>query len=129
LRSCSTIAITESYRISAGEYLLTRSELQDPYADPSIRRRHTTRKTGSTPNERAQHYWIVANLDGHTVIIGPKDSLVEANEFAYSKLDVPFQVVPLQTVDKARATSQIKAMKLDATASLKDSIQRAKHQL
>lgn len=62
-------------------------------------------------------------------MIGPKDSDTEANEFAYAKLDTPFQIVPLQTRDRKRATSIIKAMKLDETGNLGGAIKPARHQI
>ena len=74
-------------------------------------------------------YWVIANLRGRLVVIGPKPSEQEATEFAYQKLDVPFDIISLQTRDRNRATSQIKAKRLDATGNLEQSIQRAKHKL
>ena len=61
------------------------------------------------------------------MIIGPKNSETEAMEFGYQKLDTPFRVVELQTRDRARATSQLKAKKLDATGDLGESIRPARH--
>lgn len=75
------------------------------------------------------YFWIVANLNGRLVVIGPKSSEDEANEFGYQKLDVPFDVVPLHTRDRAKATSQVKARRLDATGDLERSIQRARHKI
>lgn len=79
--------------------------------------------------ERTTYYWVIANLHGKLVIIGPKSSGDEANTFAYEKLDVPFEIVPLQTRDRAKATSQIKAMRLDQTGNLEQSIQRSRHKV
>jgi hypothetical protein len=79
-------------------------------------------------DERREYYWIVANMQGRLVLIGPKDSADEANSFAYQKIDVPFQVVPLHTRNRATATSRVKAMRLDATGDLSASVSRAMHQ-
>jgi len=72
-----------------------------------------------------QYWWIVADFQNRLVIIGPKDSEAEANEFGYQKLDVPFEVVALQTRDRSKAGAQLKARKLDASADLGQSIQRS----
>jgi hypothetical protein len=82
----------------------------------------------NTLNQR-EYYWIVSSYGGKLVVIGPKNTSEEASEFAYQKLDSAFEIVPLKTRDRARATSQIKAMKLDSTGNLGESIQRAKHQI
>lgn len=78
--------------------------------------------------DRREYYWIVANMGGRLVLIGPKDTADEANSFAYQKIDVPFQVVPLHTRNRATATSRVKAMRLDATGDLSLSVGRAMHQ-
>lgn len=86
--------------------------------------------TGGNHQEKGRfYYYIVTNFKGRTVVIGPKDTDVDANEFGYAKLDTPFQVVPLQTRDRKRATSIIKAQKLDSTGNLGSAIQPARHQL
>ena len=81
---------------------------------------------GSVAGQLGQvYYWIVANYQSRLVIIGPKDSEQEANEFAYQKLDVPVEVVPLQTRDRSKAAAQLKARRLDSTGNLGESIQRS----
>jgi len=74
-------------------------------------------------------YWIIANLNGKLVVIGPKDTEADANSFAYEKLDVEFEIIPLDTRNRARATSIIKAKRLDATGDLAGALQRARHKV
>lgn len=76
-----------------------------------------------------EYYWIIANYGGRLVVIGPKSTDSEAQSMAYEKLDVPFEIVPLQTRDRSRATSILKARKLEATGNLGQSIQRARHKI
>lgn len=69
--------------------------------------------------ERRDYYWIVANLNGKMVIIGPKDSEVEANTFAYEKLDnVEFDIVGLPTRDRGAATREIKKRRKESRGEL-----------
>ena len=72
-----------------------------------------------------EYWWIAADYQGRLVIIGPKDSEAEANSFAYQKLDVPFEVVSLQTRDRNKAGAQLKARRLGDTGDLGNSIQRS----
>ena len=73
-------------------------------------------------------YWVVTSYGGRLVIIGPKSTESEATEFGYLKLDTEFKVVPLATRDRARATSQIKAKRLDITGDLGGALKFAMHQ-
>lgn len=76
-------------------------------------------------------YWIVTRFpypDGKLVIIGPKQTEEEANEFGFQKLDSPFEIHALQTRDRGRATSQLKAKLLDSTSNLGTALQHAQHQ-
>lgn len=84
----------------------------------------TQRRTGSRARP---YYWIVADYNGQLVVIGPKDTAEEANQFAYENLDVEFEVKELQTRDRARATSILKANRLEETGNLGQALQRARH--
>lgn len=82
-----------------------------------------------TRNSVRDYYWIAAKLGGRLVVIGPKDSEQEANEFGYATLEIPFEVIPLPTVDRRRATSQIKARYLGESHDLGGALQPARHQI
>lgn len=71
------------------------------------------------------YYWIVADYQGKLVIIGPRVTEQEANEFGYQKLDVPFEVVPLRTKSRSTAGAQVKARRLESSADLGQSIQKS----
>lgn len=75
-----------------------------------------------------RYHWIVGNYDGRLVIIGPKLTESEAEQYAYQTLTIPYKIVSLHTRDRAKATSQIKAMRLDQTGDLGGSLRRARHQ-
>ena len=63
------------------------------------------------------------------MIIGPKMSEEEGTQWAYAHLDVAFDIVPLNTRDRARATSQLKARRLDTEGNLGQALQRARHKI
>ena len=71
------------------------------------------------------YYWIVARYEGRLVIIGPKMSEEEANSWSYAHLDVPFDVMELNTRSRAHATSMVKAKHLDTTSDLGSSLQKS----
>jgi hypothetical protein len=76
-------------------------------------------------------YWIVTRYgdDKKLVIIGPKQTEEEAQQFAYQKLEgLSFEIVPLETRDRGRATSEIKAKILGSTGNLGNALQKARHQ-
>jgi hypothetical protein len=75
-----------------------------------------------------KYYWITASLNGRLVIIGPKLTEFEAENYAYQTLTIPYRIVGLSTRDRAKATSQLKAMRLDQTGDLGGSLRRARHQ-
>lgn len=72
-----------------------------------------------------EFFWIVADFRGRLVILGPLADPMEAQNFAYQKLDCPFEIVPLKTRDRAKASAMIKAKKLANTGNLGNSIQRS----
>ena len=74
------------------------------------------------------YYYVVTHYGSRMVVIGPKDSEHEANEFGYQKLDTAFKVVGLDTKDRSRATAILKARKLDDTGNLGAALQRVGHQ-
>lgn len=91
----------------------------------SRRRRHGK---AASPTGSRVFYWIVTLYGDRLAVIGPKDYESEAQDFAYQKLTTPFVTVPLKTRDRAKATAQIKAMKLDELGDLGVALQKASHQ-
>jgi len=66
---------------------------------------------------RRNHWWVFTTVDP-IYIIGPFDTLERANEVGYGKLDVPFEVLELQTRDRARAKEIYKETRLERTGSI-----------
>lgn len=94
-------------------------------AGGTSRHRRGSSKTAGTSRE---YFWIVTLYGDRLAVIGPKDYESEAQDFAYQKLTTPFVIVPLKTRDRSKATSQIKAMKLDELGDLGVALQKASHQ-
>lgn len=79
---------------------------------------------------RRDYYWISAieKESGRLVVLGPYDTEDEANQVGFgAKLDGNFEVHQLGTIDKARATSEIKYKRFNQTKSLEQALRRAKH--
>ena len=73
------------------------------------------------------YYWIVAQHQGRTLIIGPKITEEDANRMGFDKLDGNFDVVALPTRDRGKATSMIKARILDRTGDIDEATKRFRH--
>jgi hypothetical protein len=84
------------------------------------------KRIGATVSRKVSAFWIIADYQGHTVILKAKgvQSEQEAMEYGYNHLDVPFTVVELPTVSRSTAASILKARTLDETGNLGRSIQR-----
>ena len=77
----------------------------------------------------AQYWWIVADWNGKSVVIGPANSQEEANRMGYEKLDTQFNVVTLPTRDRGRATAMLKARKLQDGAGLNAALEKMRHKI
>ena len=89
-------------------------------------------KSTVRPRFRRDYYWISAieKETGRLVVLGPYDSEDEANQVGFgAKLDGMFEVHKLGTIDKARATSEIKYKRFQQTQNLHESLKRAKHKV
>lgn len=75
------------------------------------------------------YYWITFRRNGRLVILGPENSEDEAYSRGFLSQESDFEVVPLRTRDKARATSQLKAQLLDKTQNIDLALQRARHKI
>lgn len=81
-----------------------------------------------SPNQRqSKYYWAITNFRGQLGILGPHLTEADANNEAYEKFEGDFDIIPLETRNKSRATSIIKAKRLDATGDLEGALQRARH--
>lgn len=80
------------------------------------------------PTAQRDYYWVVAQWQGRLIIIGPKDDERQASDFGFQKLDCPFSVVALPTRDKSRASSLLKARRLEHNDGLDKSMSRSLHQ-
>ena len=65
------------------------------------------------------------------IILGPKLDRGEAEAYMYEKMDdcPDADIVELNTRNKARATSQIKAMRLNQTSSVGSAVRHARHRI
>ena len=77
-------------------------------------------------HSRAVYYWIY--VPGTRPLVGYKSTEDEAYSYGYSKLeDRHFEVIPLSTIDRARATALIKGRELDRTRRLENSLRPIHH--
>ena len=75
------------------------------------------------------YYYILAINMGKRVLLGPYLTEEEANSVGYQKLDISFEVIPLNTKSRSKATQMLKARVLDETANLEESLGRVKHKV
>jgi len=55
-----------------------------------------------------EYYWLTARHLNRLVILGPKMTAEDANEFGYLKMEgIPFEVIGLPTRNRARARELI----------------------
>ena len=75
-----------------------------------------------------EYYYLVAKRgNGQLVVAGPHEDRSTAETLGLTKLDVPYEIVALNTKDRSRATSIIKKRRLDAGDGLDESISPASH--
>lgn len=74
-------------------------------------------------------YWILATQGGRRVLLGPKSTEQEAYQLGYERLPENFEVVPLPTRDRAKATSMLKARGFEKGDTLEDSLKRYRHKV
>lgn len=80
---------------------------------------------GKWGNMEKLRYWA---WDTQTrTIVGPKDTEDEINQLAFRTIDADFRIFLLNTDDKRKAVSQIKARLLEETYSLEQSMRRFHH--
>jgi len=72
-------------------------------------------------------YWVIAQHQGRSLIIGPKMSEDDAYRTGFEKLDGNFEVVALPTRDRAKAVAMMKNKLLDKTANVDEATRRFKH--
>lgn len=71
-----------------------------------------------------EFWWIYANFQGRRIVLGPFQSEQEGNLEAYRDLDCEFEVIPLPTMDKNRASSLLKARRVHTTGDIGSALQR-----
>jgi len=73
------------------------------------------------------YYYVWADDEGTNVLLGPFTTREEANRAAWGQLNCYFEIVELDTKDRAKATQVLKARKLEKTQDLRRSLERVKH--
>ena len=76
-----------------------------------------------------QYYWILANVNGKTVILGAFNTEEEANRVGFEKIEGNFEVIPLSTKDTGAASRILKYRKFNQTSQLEEALKRAKHKI
>lgn len=94
---------------------------------PPIRPSQRAAVGGGRPGQT--YYWIVANWNGRTVLLGPEESEDKAMNLGYSKLDGHFDVVALPTRDRHAASGMLKARKLNQTGDLGAAMEKVRHKI
>ena len=78
-------------------------------------------------NLRKSYYWLVGLDEGRLAVVGPKPSEEEAERVGMEKFPTgEYEVVPLPTVNEARATRMLKGKRLESE-TLTEALQRVKH--
>ncbi len=72
-------------------------------------------------------FWVLAEKDGKKTLFGGYSSKDKAEEIGEAASDGDnYEIFPLETIDKASAKSQIKAILFDKTHDLQYSLERIK---
>ena len=82
------------------------------------------------PLEQREYYYIVCKAEnGRTILLGAYNSELEANSIAMSKLGggYNYEIVPLKTRDRAKATQILRHNNLYQSGDLSSSLRRMKH--
>jgi hypothetical protein len=74
------------------------------------------------------YWWVTADYNGSTLILGAYNSEQEAMEAGYAKLDMPFDTVELDTRDRVAARDKIKARRL-GKMSIPEAMQKARYKI
>lgn len=65
-----------------------------------------------------------------SVLLGPYPSEDKANEIGMGKLgNIPFELIPLPTRDRGKATQMLRAKKLNSGQDLNQSLSRVSHKI
>ena len=73
-------------------------------------------------------FYIVTKQNGRMVLLGGYDTPQEAEEIATEKLNTAYEVVPMPTRDRAKATQMLRHKMLRGNGgNLEDSLRRMKH--
>lgn len=76
-----------------------------------------------------QDWWyIVTKQNGRMVLLGPYNDDREAEEIAVAKINTTYEVVPLSTRDRAKATQMLRHKMLQGNGGdLETSLKRMRH--
>ena len=79
------------------------------------------------PRLSNEFYYIYCKSEGKVCLLGPYNSESEANQVAVSKLSGAYEVIPLKTRDRSRATSILKHRLLTESGDLGEALRRVRH--
>lgn len=80
-------------------------------------------------NGKRIYYWIWADDNGRHMVLGAFATEDEAFSAGINRLKCPFEVVPLGTMEKSKATASLKGRYLlhDEDSDIKSALKRVKH--
>ena len=81
------------------------------------------------PSAKRDYYYIFCKVDGRVALLGPHNSPDEAYGIATSKLNTPYEIIPMNTRDRGEATRRLRMILLDRTSDLSASLSRMKHSI
>lgn len=81
------------------------------------------------PKLSGEYFYIAAKLNGRCVLLGPYDTEGEAYEVGSSKLNTAYEVIPLKTRDRGKATQIVRHRVLNESSNLALSLRRMKHRV